>query len=179
MDIFIDGKNYILVKETDHYLLTNQRGVKNCSVLPEEIIDNFQEYLGKERGKNMCICVLDCCRNIPEWAPDQMRTTPSGGFADMKSRGGTVVLCACAPGKTADDGSGPNSPFTTKVLENLRPGEKPADVFRRVSRALDASTDGKQVTCTCICLFFADLYARIKIQVRWQSINHYPEDRRF
>ena len=154
--LHVHGTNYALGKETDNYTLRDRSGVRACGVALETMLGDLQLYLQQDNRRNMCICILDCCREIPEWAPDRMRTAGSGGLREMMSRGGTMILHACAAGKTAKDRSGPNSPFTTELLDKMTLGANPAEVCSRVSLALDESTGGKQVP--------------------WQSINHYPED---
>ena len=67
---------------------------------------------------------LDACRDNPfvEQISRSIRTrslTINSGLAEMKSSEGTLLAFATAPGQTALDGEGGNSPFTRALLDNL------------------------------------------------------------
>jgi len=67
---------------------------------------------------------LDACRDNPfvEQISRSVRTRSlsiNSGLAEMKSSEGTLLAFATAPGQTALDGDGGNSPFTRALLDNL------------------------------------------------------------
>ena len=72
----------------------------------------------------MKLVFLDACRDNPfvEQISRSVRTrslTINSGLAEMKSSEGTLLVFATAPGQTALDGEGNNSPFTKALLNNL------------------------------------------------------------
>jgi carboxyl-terminal processing protease len=89
------------------------------------------------------IIILDACRN-----------NPLGGDARGMSRGlakietaptGSFIAYSTAPGMTAADGDGTNSPYTKALAETItEPGLSIADVFQEVRTKVLASTGEEQ-----------------------------------
>jgi carboxyl-terminal processing protease len=89
------------------------------------------------------IIILDACRN-----------NPLGGDARGMSRGlakietaptGSFIAYSTAPGMTAADGDGANSPYTKALAETItEPGLSIADVFQEVRTKVLASTGEEQ-----------------------------------
>jgi hypothetical protein len=74
--------------------------------------------------------ILDACRNNP--LPSTVRGAPTG-LAQSSRMGGVLVAYATAPGQTATDGSGGNSPFTQALADLLPTPGLPAELlFKRV-----------------------------------------------
>lgn len=72
----------------------------------------------------------------------------SRGLAPMDATGsGTLISYSTAPGKTAADGDGRNSPYTTALLQELadRPNRSLLELFNDVSFAVQQQTDGQQI----------------------------------
>lgn len=95
-------------------------------------------------GAPLKVVVLDCCRDNPfgrSWARGAV-----GGLAQVgDTPQGTIIAYAAAPGKTAADGRGANSPYTTAMLEALaKPGLDIDQVFKETGRLVLASTGRKQ-----------------------------------
>ena len=160
----VDGKNFMLGIETEGSNLRTARSVRRNGVQPEELLKELQEYLGRDQqSRNMCICILDCCRNIPKFQLDSMPSrgadVSQGGLAAMQNRGGTMILYACDLGQTAADGDGPHGTLTAQLLKFMQKGTKPAHVFNEVSRAVDMET--REST---------------KPQVPFNYSSHHPED---
>lgn len=90
------------------------------------------------------IVILDACRDNP--FATSGRNLAAGGLAPAVAPSGTFIGYATAPGQTARDGSGANSPYTAALAFNIpRPGTTLEEVFRDTRRAVLAATAGQQV----------------------------------
>jgi hypothetical protein len=93
------------------------------------------------------LAFLDSCRDNPF----RMRLTAATravtrGLEHVDAAVGMFVAFATAPGMVADDGSGPNSPFTTALLRHIEtPGLEIRQVMTRVRRDVRAATGGRQI----------------------------------
>ena len=68
------------------------------------------------------------------------------GLGAIDAATGTLIAFATAPGKTAEDGDGQNSPFTTALLRNLeRPGIEVRRMLGEVRREVRETTKGRQI----------------------------------
>lgn len=90
------------------------------------------------------IVILDACRNT---ALSRSIGTDSEGFALLQSTPrGSFISFATAPGSTAADGTGLNSPYTAAIAaEMLVPGRTVEAVFKAVRRRVVETTGGEQV----------------------------------
>jgi hypothetical protein len=97
-----------------------------------------------EAGNAVNIIVLDACRDMP--LADGARSVGRGGLADVGRLPNVFIAYATAPGRTAADGGGANSPFTTTLAAALdtQAGEPLALLFDDVNARVYASTDGAQ-----------------------------------
>ena len=93
----VDGKNYLLGIEAEGSNNTRPRGVESNGVKPEQMLGELYAYLGRDGSQqNFCVCILDCCRQIPEFQKDSLQgTLTQGGLLSMQNWGGTIVLYAC------------------------------------------------------------------------------------
>lgn len=104
-----------------------------------------------QQAKNLRIIVLDSCRDNP--LVDQLRrsigvsrsASVARGLAKIDSPVGMLVAYATQAGRTADDGDGRNSPFTTAFLNNVETKEEIGTVFRRISADVYHATSQKQL----------------------------------
>src|SRR5690606_38108499 len=88
------------------------------------------EYL-QSAGNRVNFIILDACRNNP--LPSTARAAGGGGLAQEQRTGGLLVAYATAPGRTAMDGTGANSPFTQALADLLPTPGLPAEIlFKRV-----------------------------------------------
>lgn len=87
------------------------------------------------------IVILDACRdNIFSSHPGA-----ASGLSELIAPAGTFVAFSTAPGSTAEDGEGENSPYTTALLDSLfRPGVKIEDAFKDVRRKVRLMTGNEQ-----------------------------------
>ncbi|MEM7069308.1 MAG: caspase family protein [Pseudomonadota bacterium] len=93
-------------------------------------------------GANLVI--FDACRNT---ALKRSAGGTAGGFALLNSTPrGSYISFATAPGSTASDGKGLNSPYTAAIAkEILVPGRNLEAVFKRVRQQVVETTNGEQV----------------------------------
>ena len=92
-------------------------------------------------GNRLNLVILDACRNNPFGTG---RGAPQG-LASMDAPSGSLIAYSAAPGQTATDGTGGNSPYTAALAAGLaEPGLKLEDVFKRVRVEVEAATRGEQ-----------------------------------
>jgi uncharacterized caspase-like protein len=82
--------------------------LKRCALSAADVL------AAMEKGRcYLNLIMLDACRNTSSRMARSSRSTPRG-FTEMKPPVGSVLAFACAPGKTAADGSGRNGVFTAR-----------------------------------------------------------------
>ena len=69
-------------------------------------------------GSRTNIVILDACRDNP-FERSWRRGTEGSGLAFMNAPSGSLIAYATAPGKTALDGRGKNSPYTSALLQHI------------------------------------------------------------
>jgi hypothetical protein len=90
------------------------------------------------------IIILDACRNNP-FERSWTRSETGKGLAFMDAPSGTLIAYSTAPGNTALDGSGKNSPYTAAILESiLIPKITITQMFQNVGRILIERTNKQQ-----------------------------------
>ena len=91
---------------------------------------------------------LDSCRDNP-FSKKLLANSRAIGFRGLgaiDAATGTLIAFATAPGKTAEDCDGQNSPFTTALLRNLeRPGIEVRRMLGEVRREVRETTKGRQI----------------------------------
>jgi uncharacterized caspase-like protein len=104
-----------------------------------------------KQAKNLRILVLDACRVNPlaEELSRSMELTrgPSidRGLARIIPPSGMIISYATQAGRTAADGRGRNSPYTTAFLKNIDTTEEIGTIFRDITSDVYAATDSKQL----------------------------------
>ncbi len=95
-------------------------------------------------GNQLNFVILDACRDLP--LPDSAKSLNRGGLAALPEVANVLIAYATAPGQTADDGAGRNSPFTTALAEALRTraADPVALLFEDVQAAVRTTTKGTQ-----------------------------------
>jgi uncharacterized caspase-like protein len=89
------------------------------------------------------IIILDACRNNP--LGDGARSMSRGLAKIETAPRGSFIAYSTAPGSTAADGDGVNSPYTAALAETItEPGLSIADVFQEVRTKVLASTKNEQ-----------------------------------
>jgi hypothetical protein len=111
----------------------------------DDVIDDLQQ------ARNLRILVLDSCRNNPlaEELKRAARLTRAGmvqqGLAKIDSARGMIVAYATQAGRTADDGSGRNSPYTTAFLKHIETQDEIGTIFRRIAADVYRATGSTQL----------------------------------
>ena len=127
----VDGTNYLLPVDAK---IEEKYQVKHRAMALDEVLDSMA-------GDNsLKIVILDCCRNNPlgrSWG----RSGAGGLAAPASTPGGTILLYATAPGKTANDGAGRNSPFSAVLKEAIKtPGSNIETLFKKVGAQVKSNT---------------------------------------
>ena len=100
--------------------------------------------LRQMEGTKLNIVILDACRNNPFLASG-IRDA-AGGLGEMSVPEGTLISYATKPGKIAVDGAGPDSPYTTALVNAIRnPGSDVFHIFNDVGLAVKQATGGTQL----------------------------------
>src|SRR4051812_28749721 len=111
--IALETKNYLLPIDAN---LRSEIDVKLGGPIDVNVM--LDQTMSSAKVK---LVFLDACRDNPfvEQISRSVRTrslTINSGLAEMKSSEGTLLAFATAPGQTALDGEGSNSPFTKALL---------------------------------------------------------------
>ena len=127
-----------------NYLIPVDANIDREEELPYEAVDAgavLNEMTGV--GNNLNIVILDACRNNPY--RQTTRGGASGGLAQLSGPIGSLIAYAAAPGTTARDGDGSNSPYTEALAREMRKRGSLEEVFRRVRVAVRDVTDSDQI----------------------------------
>jgi Caspase domain len=121
-------------------------------------------------AKNLRILVLDSCRDNPlaEQMKRSIGSTRSAsigrGLAKIDSPEGMIIAYATQPGRTAEDGDGRNSPFTTSFLKNIEAREEIGIIFRRISGDVYQTSHQMQLPEVSLSLT-GEFYLNGKLQI--------------
>jgi hypothetical protein len=153
------GINYLVPVDAE---LRDEADLKRMA-RADEILADLQQ------AKKLRILVLDACRDNP-FAEDLKRfigrsraVNVGRGLAKMESPDGTIISYATQPGRTADDGSGRNSPYTTAFLKHIEDKDSVTTVFQHVSASVYQDTGGSQVPELSLS-FFGEFYLNGKLE---------------
>jgi hypothetical protein len=154
------GVNYLIPVDAE---LRDEADLRRMARV-DEILGDLQQ------AKNLRILVLDSCRDNP-LADNLKRSigTTRGvsighGLAKMESPDGTIISYSTQAGRTAEDGSDHNSPYTSAFLRHIEDKDDIANVFHRIGASVYQSTQGKQVPELSLS-FFGEFYLNGKLQV--------------
>lgn len=143
--IQFDGVNYLIPRDAQ---LRSASRLKQETVALQDVISTI------ENRARMTLVFLDACRDNP--LADELQRSARGrdrsaavprGLAPMAIRNpDTLLVFAAAPGRTASDGAGRNSPFTTALMNNIsEPGIEIELMMKRVTREVVQTTNGTQI----------------------------------
>ena len=131
----IKGKNYLIPVESD---IESSDEIATSALDADFILSKLESI-----GNQMNILILDACRSAPAYASSR---SGESGLANMDAAKGTFIAFATAPGKTASDGSGINSPYTKYLVSAIGDNGLPLEqVFKKVRRQVVDETKGVQV----------------------------------
>jgi uncharacterized protein (TIGR02145 family) len=132
-----NGFNFLI--PTDAHLLSEQQVEYDC-VQADRVL-----AIMEGSGTSVNIIILDACRNNP-FERSWTRSTTGRGLAFMNAPGGTLIAYSTAPGSTASDGSGRNSPYTSAILESIETQNITiTQMFQKVAKTLSQKTAKQQV----------------------------------
>jgi hypothetical protein len=90
---------------------------------------------------------------------------PAGrGLAKIESPDGTIVSYSTQAGRTAVDGTGRNSPYTSAFLRHIEDKDDIATVFHHISANVYGTTRGTQVPELSLS-FFGEFYLNGPLQI--------------
>jgi carboxyl-terminal processing protease len=96
----------------------------------------------EDAGAATSIVILDACRNMP--LARSFRSS-SRGLARMDAPNGSFIAYSTAPGSTAADGDGRNSPFASALVRQIGQKGLPIEVmFRGIRKDVLQATGGQQ-----------------------------------
>jgi Flp pilus assembly protein TadD len=140
----VDGKNYLVPVDAK---------LSAPSDLAFETLELDKVLAGLDDEARANVVVLDACRDNPlarsfasKLGATRSAAAPAGlaGYATVGT--GTLIAFATAPGQTALDGSGINSPFTTAFIKHVRTrGIEVNQMLTRVRIEVAAGTKNRQV----------------------------------
>jgi uncharacterized caspase-like protein len=112
-------------------------------------VDDLLEDL--QQAKNLRILVLDSCRDNP--LADTLKRSIGSTRGASIQRGlnkieaplGTIVSFATQAGRTASDGDGRNSPYTSAFLKHIEEPTEIGDVFREISNDVYQTSEKTQL----------------------------------
>jgi len=129
----IEGNNYLVpVSEYIDSAIRCAFLSYDCSLL-----------LGELKRAALSIVILDACRDNPF----SFSRSLNSGLAPLHAAAGTqYVLFSAEAGKTAEEGTGRNSPFTESLLANIRtPDKKVTDLVQIISNEVAIKTQERQI----------------------------------
>jgi formylglycine-generating enzyme required for sulfatase activity len=112
-------------------------------------VDDVLGYL--QQVKALKVLVLDSCRDNPlaETLKRSIGSTRAAalqrGLAKMEAPIGTIISYSTQAGRTAADGTGRNSPYTTAFLKHIEEPGEIGDIFRDISADVFQATGEKQL----------------------------------
>jgi tetratricopeptide (TPR) repeat protein len=140
----VDGRNYLIPVDAK---------LAAPSDLPFETLELDKVLAGLDDEARANIIVLDACRDNPlarsfatKLGATRSAAVPAGlaGYATVGT--GTLIAFATAPGQTALDGAGVNSPFTSAFIKHVRTrGIEVNQMLTRVRVEVASATKNRQV----------------------------------
>jgi hypothetical protein len=132
----VRGHNYLLPADAK---LDNANDAEYDCVRADRVLAKMETA-----GSRTNIVILDACRNNP-FERSWRRGTEGTGLAFMNAPSGSLIAYSTAPGKTALDGGGKNSPYTAALLQHLStPNITVLQMFQRVRSTVKDGSGGQQ-----------------------------------
>jgi formylglycine-generating enzyme required for sulfatase activity len=131
----VDGKNYLIPTKAE---ISNAKDVDMEAVDADWVLQQMEFA-----GNRMNIIILDACRNNP--LPGDKRSAGKG-LARMDAPKGSFLAYSTAPGATAVDGKGSNSPYSRALAKAIETNTVPLEqLFRQVRVDVMNATGEEQV----------------------------------
>jgi hypothetical protein len=135
------GVNYLVPTDAE---LHDEADLRRMARV-DEILADLQQ------AKNLRVLVLDSCRDNP-LADDLKRSmgvtrgiSVGRGLAKMESPDGTIIAYSTQAGRTAADGAGRNSPYTSAFLRHIEDKADISAVFHSIGATVYESTNRTQI----------------------------------
>jgi formylglycine-generating enzyme required for sulfatase activity len=154
------GVNYLVPVDAE---LRDEADLRRMARV-DEILADLQQ------ARNLRILVLDSCRDNPladnlKRSIGLTRSASIGrGLAKMESPDGTIISYSTQSGRTAEDGGGRNSPYTSAFLRHIADKDDISIVFHHISANVYEATGGRQVPELSLS-FFGEFYLNGKLQI--------------
>jgi hypothetical protein len=154
-----DGVNYLVPIDAK---VTDKADLGGMTRVGDVVADLAQ-------ARNLRILVLDSCRDNPLADPltdsigNVRGISLQRGLARIDSPEGMIVAYATA-GRTAEDGDGRNSPYTTAFLKHIDEKEEIGAIFRRVRADVYETTKHEQLPELSLSLI-GEFYLHGKIEI--------------
>jgi hypothetical protein len=154
------GTNYLV--PTDAVLMDESDLRRMIKV--DDIVADLQQ------AKALRILVLDSCRDNPLAEELKRSIGPTRamsvqrGLAKIDSSEGMIVSYSTQAGRTAGDGSGRNSPYTTAFLKHIEEQDEVGTVFRRIASDVYDATGREQLPELSLS-FVGEFYLRGQLDV--------------
>ena len=128
----------------NNYLIPLKANIQKAADADLEAVDaNLILKQMEFAGNALNIIILDACRNNP--LSRGMRSADQG-LARMDAPMGSFIAYSTAPGATAADGSGKNSPYTLALSKAMqKPGIPIEEAFRDARVEVIAATEKEQI----------------------------------
>ena len=132
----VNGHNYLLPADAK---LENENDAEYDCVRADRVLAKMESA-----GSKTNIVILDACRDNP-FERSWRRGTAGTGLAFMNAPSGSLIAYSTAPGKTALDGGGRNSPYTSALLKHIgTPNITVIQMFQRVRSMVRKQSSYKQ-----------------------------------
>ncbi|QTA80307.1 DUF1566 [Desulfonema limicola] len=136
-----------------NYLIPVKSRICNKSELKYRAVNAGLVLAKMESAKNRInIIILDACRSsfgimdnsCPNSAKGPDFNTGLAPYTDAPI--GSIIAYAAAPGKSASDGYGTNSPYTSALVKHMQtPGLSLQEMFYQVRKSVRVETDSRQI----------------------------------
>ena len=132
----VKGHNYLIPTDAK---LDNENDAEYDCVKAGRILAKMESA-----GTRTNIVILDACRDNP-FERSWRRGTEGTGLAFMNAPSGSLIAYSTAPGKTALDGGGKNSPYTAALLQHIdTPNVTVLEMFQGVRSTVMVNSGYKQ-----------------------------------
>jgi hypothetical protein len=132
----VDGHNYLLPVDAK---LDNENDAEYDCVRADRVLAKMESA-----GSQTNIVILDACRDNP-FERSWRRGSKGLGLAYMSAPSGSLIAYSTAPGKTALDGRGKNSPYTSALLQHIgTPNLTILQMFQKVRSSVITQSNDKQ-----------------------------------
>jgi len=132
----VNGHNYLIPTNAK---LHNENDTEYDCVRADRVLAKMESA-----GTKTSIVILDACRDNP-FERSWRKGTKGIGLAFMNAPSGSLIAYSTAPGKTAFDGRGNNSPYTYALLQHIgTPNITVLEMFQGVRSTVMGRTEGKQ-----------------------------------